>query len=100
MALATFKSFSADRMDVDELIALSAFGKAFKAEYVALGLEVPEYVDVQLKSLRREIKARVADKLEAERKRIQAQLEGLKTTQERKAELRKQLEAVETQLSE
>jgi hypothetical protein len=99
MSLATFKNFSADRMDVDELIALSAFGKAFKAEFVSLGVDVPEYVDLQLKTLKREVRGRVADKLEADKRRIKAQLDSLKTTSERKAELKKQLDTVEAQLA-
>ena len=99
MNLASFKNFSADRLDVDELIALSAFGKTFKAEFTALGVDVPEYVDLQLKTLKREVRGRVADKLEADKRRIKAQLDSLKTTSERKAELKKQLETVEAQLA-
>lgn len=99
MSLASFKNFSADRLDVDELIALSAFGKTFKAEFTSLGVDVPEYVDLQLKTLKREVRGRVADKLEADKRRIKAQLDSLKTTSERKAELKKQLDTVEAQLA-
>ena len=97
--LSTFKNFSADRLDVDELVALASFGNALKDEFVALGIDVPEYVDVNLKTLKREIRGRVADKREAEKRRLLAQLDSLKTTSERKAELKKQLEAVEAQLA-
>ena len=100
MTLATFKTFSADKMDVEELVALSAFGRSLKAEFEELNLEVPEFVDLQLKSLRREVRGRMADRLESEKRRIKAQLDGLKTTAERKAELRKQLDSVENQLAE
>lgn len=100
MSLASFKNFSADRMDVDELVALYAFGTGFKGTYEELNLDVPEDVELKLKTLKREIRARTADKLEAEKRRIKAQLEGLKTTSEKKAELRKQLDSVETQLAE
>lgn len=100
MSLATFKTYSADRMDVEEMISLSAFGKGLKAEFAEFGLEVPEFVELQLKSLRRDIKSKVSDKLEAEKKRLQSQLENLKTPQERKTELRKQLAKVNDQLSD
>lgn len=100
MSLATFKTYSADRMDVEEMLSLSAFGKGLKAEFVEFGLEVPEYVELQLKSLRRDIRSKVSDKLEAEKKRLQSQLENLKTPQERKTELRRQLAKVNDQLSD
>lgn len=100
MTLSTFKTFTADRMEVDELVALYAFGQSLKTGFEELNLEVPEYVELQVKTLKREIRGRMADKLEAEKRRIKAQLDGLKTTAERKTELRKQLESVETQLAE
>lgn len=100
MSLSAFKTFTADRMEPDELVALYSFGNGLKASFEELNLEVPEYVELQLKTLKREIRGRYADKLEAEKRRIKAQLDGLKTTAERKTELRKQLESVETQLAE
>src|ERR1700678_404735 len=68
MNLAQFKNFAADRMDIDELVALMAFGKSLRAEYDALQMEEPNFLDIQLKSLRREITARTADKLEARKR--------------------------------
>lgn len=99
MSLTTFKTYSVDRMDVEEMVALSAFGKAFRAELEEFGMEVPEYVDLQLRSLRRDITTKIADKLEAERKRLQAQMDGLQTPQERKAGIAKRLAQVNKQLA-
>jgi hypothetical protein len=85
--LTEFKNFIADRCDVDQLVSLVAFGKQLRAEYDALQLEEPEWVDVQLKSLRREIFARNADALEARRREINSRLDALKTPGQRKSEL-------------
>lgn len=97
--LNSFKTFAADRLQLDDLVVLSAFGRQIRAEYEALQLDEPEYVDVQLKSLRREIHARVADKLEARRKEITSRLDSLKTPQQRKAELQKELRTLDEQLA-
>jgi hypothetical protein len=96
--LANFKNFS-DHLDVDELIALLTFGKAFAAEFESLKLEAPEYVGVQIRALKREISAKIADKREAERKRIKAQLEALKTPSERRTELAERLATLEKEMA-
>ncbi len=97
--LVEFKNFSADRLDVDGLVALLAFGKVLRAEFETQKLEVPEYVGVQIRSLKREIDAKVADKREAERKRLKAQLEALKTPSERKTEIAARLEVLEKEIA-
>lgn len=99
MSLNTFKNFTADRMDIDELVALYAFGKALRAEYDALQVEEPSFVDAQLKSLRREITSRTADKLEARKRELAARIDSLKTPAQKKTELEKELAALEKQLA-
>lgn len=93
-----FRSFSADSLNIDELVSLSLFGRQLRAEYEALQLEEPEWVDVQLKSLRREIHARNADSLEARRREINARLESLKTPGQRKSELLKERAEIDQKL--
>lgn len=97
--LNTFKTFTADRLQLDDLVVLSAFGRQLRAEYEALQVDEPEFVDLQLKSLRREIHARVADKLEARRSEVKSRLDNLKTPQQRKAELQKELASLDKQLA-
>ena|SRR5215813_9540589 len=92
------RNFSADRLDIDELVALAAFGRTLRSEYETHQLEEPEWLDVQLKSLRREIHTRNADKLEARRREIGARLESLKTPAQKKAELLKEKQAIDKQL--
>jgi ribosome-associated translation inhibitor RaiA len=96
--LAAFKTFTADRLDLDELVSLSAYGKALRAEYEAHQVEVPDYVSTQLNALSREIKGRVSDQLESRRKHIKTQLEGLKTPAERRTELQAELQKLDSTL--
>jgi hypothetical protein len=100
MFLQQLRNFQADRMDLDELVALAAFGRQLRAEYEAHQLDEPDWVDIQIKSLRREIHSRNADRLEARRKEIGARLESLKTPTEKKAALTKELRELEKQLAE
>jgi len=97
--LANFKNFSADRMSLDELVALAAYGRQLREEYDQHQLEEPDFVDSQLKSLRREIHARNADRLEARRKEITSRLESLKTPTQRKSELLKERAEIDKQLA-
>ena len=96
--LNTFRTFNVDSTDLDELVALSLFGRQLRTEYEALQLEEPEWVDVQLKTLRREIHARTADYLEARRREINARLESLKTPQQKKQELLKERQDIDAKL--
>ncbi len=87
MSLTQFKTFNADRMDVDELVALLAFGKILRATYVEENIDEPEFVNTQLKSLRREINDRNADKIAARKRELVARIDGLKTAAQKKVEL-------------
>ena len=96
--LDVFRNFNVDGLDVDELVALSLFGRQLRSEYEALQIEEPEWVDVQLKSLRREIHVRNANALEARRREIDARLDALKTPGQRKTELLNERAAIDKQL--
>lgn len=61
-------------------------------------LEEPEYVDIRLKTLRREILSRNAERLEARRREIESRLDALKTTSEKKRELEAEKARIEKQL--
>ena len=93
--LNVFKNFNADGAELDELIALAAFGRAQRAEYEAQRVPEPEYVAVQLNTLRREIEARMSDRREARKREIKAQLDSLQTQAERRAKLEKELAELE-----
>ncbi len=90
-----FKNYSNDSLDLDELVALSAFGRQLRAEYEAQRVPEPDYVGLQLNAIRREIESKMADKREARKREIKSQLSGLKTAAERRKELEEELEKLE-----
>ena len=98
--LSQFKNFQLDRMDVDEMVYLYGVGMHLRHSYEQLSLDEPDYIDLNLKSLKREIKVKTAEKLEAKRLEIRSRLESLKTPQEKKRELQAQLKEVEASLQE
>ena len=97
--LSDFKQFDVNRLDIAGLVGLSAFGRALKGEFESQNVEVPEWVEVNLKSLRREIKARNADRIESALRDAKNRLDSLKTPTEKKAELKKTVQALEKQLA-
>src|SRR6266404_8082925 len=82
-----FRNFNVDGLDIDELVTLSLFGRQIRAEYESLQIEEPEWVDVQIKALRREIHTRNAQNLEARKREIALRLDSLKTPGQKKSEL-------------
>ena len=85
--LSEFKTFSTARLQLEDLVALEAFGQGLRDTCARLGIDELPFIDVQLKSLRREIRSRISDKLESRKKDVQRQLDNLKTPAERKKEL-------------
>lgn len=95
MNLQAFKAFNTDRADVDEMVAGLAFGKSMRAEYDALQIDEPEYIDRQIKSLRREIAARNADNIAARKRELAARIDALKSPTQKRAELEAELKKLE-----
>lgn len=91
--LEQFKSFNVETADnLDELVAMSAFGKALKAEFEAQKIATPEYVGNSLEAISREIERRVADRRAARIKELKAQESQLQTAAEKREKIRKELE--------
>lgn len=93
-----FRSFSAESVDVDQLVALHAFGKQLRAEFEALGVDEPEYVDSQLKAIRREINTRNADRIDQRIREVKSRLDALKSPDVRRQELEKELEKLQSKV--
>ena len=89
--LQDFKNFNAEQADLEELVALSAFGKQLRAEFEAQKVPIPEYVSDNLNTLSREIDVRMADRREARKREIKSTLEGLKSREEKREALEKEL---------
>lgn len=100
MNLNEFKNFSADRMSLDELVALAAYGRLLQAEYDLHQVDEPDFVAVQLKALKREIHVRNADKLEARLAELKTRKDALKTPTERKAEINSEITKLQRKLQE
>ena len=93
--LSEFKNFTAARLQLEDLVALEAYGHQLREAYERLSVDEPQFVDVQLKSLRREIRTRIADRFEARKREVQRSLDNLKTPAEKKAELKRELAELE-----
>ncbi len=93
------KNFTADRLDLDELVALSAFGRAFQAELVQLNAEEPEWLGPQLRSLRSEIRTRQQDRIEKLLRQKKSRLESLKPAAEKRAEIEAEIKRLESLVS-
>ena len=90
--LQEFKNFNVDAASIDELVALSAFGKQLRGEFETQKIPVPEYVSDNLNSISREIDARMADRKATRIRELKAQRASLATAQERRASIDKELE--------
>jgi len=89
-----FKKFNAEAADLDELVEVASFGRQFRAEHESLNVPIPEYVDDNLRVIRREIDARLADKRAARVRELKAQRDSLKTAAERREAIDKELAAL------
>jgi len=93
------KNFDVDRMDIEQLVELSAVGRVIVDEFDKTGAETPEWLTTNLKSLRREIRARQADALEALLREKQSRLESLKPAEQRRADLAGEIETLKQKLA-
>lgn len=94
LMLDQLRNFNAEAMNLDELVALAAFGRQLRAEYEALKVEEPPFVDDGLKAIRREVEGRMADRRATRVREIKATLEGLKSREEKRESLEKELAAI------
>ena len=86
---------SSARMNMDELVELAAYGRTLSGEYDALGLDAPDWIDDQLKAVRREIKVRNLENIENKLTELKARKDSLKTPQERKRDINSEIEKLE-----
>lgn len=93
------KSMSVTRNDLEGLIELSAFARTFAAECDEVGVQKPDWLVSAQDALNTEIKARIRGNLLKRKSEISARLESLKTPQQRKSELSKELREIEAALA-
>lgn len=87
MALERLRTYSANSMSIDDLVELSGECRVTVDEYEKVGVEVPDWVTAQLKSLRREIRVKTQDSIESQLAKIDAQMEQTMTAAERRDKL-------------
>lgn len=98
MSISQLKNLDTDRYDLDDLVALSAEGKALQAEYSALGVDEPEWLGSAVRSLTRDIRTRQADAIEKRLRQAKARVQALKPASERRAELEAEIAKLQDQL--
>jgi hypothetical protein len=97
--LQALKNLNLDRvLDMDEAVTLSAYARNLENEYGHLQISAPEWLEKSTTVLRDEIDRRTRAADMAELKRIEAELEGYKTTSERKTEAVKKMAALQNKL--
>jgi len=97
--LIELKSATLNRMDIDDLLELSAYARALENEAKELGVELPEWIAENAQSIRREIKAKNRDRLAARIKAVKARRETLKTPDEKRTALDNELAVLEAELA-
>lgn len=99
MTLGQLKSLNLDNMlEVEEVVHASAQLRAICSEFEMHDVPVPEWTGRLRETLDNEIESRLKSARLAEARKIETELEGLKTTQERKTELQKRLASIQGQL--
>lgn len=96
---AQLRQLNLDRLDIDEAVALSAFGGALQARYEELGVAVPDWLDANMKTLDREIADRVRDGLSKDLREKRARLESLKPADQKRRELATEIKRLEKALA-
>jgi predicted nuclease with RNAse H fold len=99
-SLDLLKTFDADRMSFEDMVSLSSYGRRVQEEFEILNVEVPEWLPVSLKSIRRAIRDRVRDKLEKKRRALKAEIEVLKPAEVRRTEKEEELKKLDEALKE
>lgn len=98
MLLHAFKTFTKERMSIEELVEMAAIGRLLKHEFLENKVDPPEIIDINLKSLRREIKSKQADQLEAQLKQAQQTLDHMKSPGEKRESLEKTIQLLQARL--
>lgn len=89
--LKELRALNHDRIDVDEAIGYLAYAKMVQAEYEHAGIDAPDWLDAVVKSLRRTIREKTQDRLQARLSEATSRMETLKTPEQKRSELKKEI---------
>jgi len=98
-SLDKLRNLHADGFDLDELLILSATADSLEAQYDYYGVKHPDWFKNAKDVLAAEVKSRIRGDLLKRKAEAESRLETLKTSTEKKAQLRKELEEIKSQLS-
>ncbi len=85
--LRDLRGLDTERTDLDEMVALSAFGTAMKAEYERTTIPSPDWLDDRLGDLNRAIRLLRQDALEKKLKELETRQEALKTADQKRTDV-------------
>ena len=97
--LRELKSVNTDAVDIEQAVALLAFGRTLQSEYAELEIETPEWLGNTIKSLRREITTRNADALEKKLRDLKARRESMESPEARRRKLEAEIKKTEAALA-
>lgn len=99
MSVSRLKSLNLDRViELEEAVELSASARSMMDEYQHLDIPVPEWLEKCSDVLREEIGRRTHAATMSELRRVEAELDSLKTQGERKLEAQNRLKALQNKL--
>lgn len=96
--LRDLRGLDPDGADLDEIIALSAFGRSLKVEYDRNVIPTPDWLDDRLDNLERAARLLRQDALEKKLKELQSRKEALKTAEQKRQDVDAELEKVRAAL--
>lgn len=94
------KAYNPDSIELEEVVALAAFGRSLKSEFAHYGLESPIWLDDKLIAIGNEIRAKSRDELERSLKATNLELEGLKSREERREDLKARQASLKAKLGQ
>ncbi len=84
-----------ERLDLDEVLLLKGTALLLRGQYEAIVEEIPQWLNVRITGLTREINVRRADRVEKELREARLEYERLATPAEKRERLQKRIEQLE-----
>jgi hypothetical protein len=97
--LEELRRLDTDRIDLEQAVALSCFGRQVQAEFTTLNIEEPEWIGTRLRELRREIRTRQQDAIDKRLREAKLRLSSLASPDEKRAKLQAEIEKLEAMVS-
>lgn len=100
MNVSTLKNLNIERVaDVDEMVAMHAFGESLQATYEKHQMPIPEWLPESLRILSKEIASHRRDSIERALKLAKSRFEALKSADEKRKDLQLEIERLTASLT-